>query len=144
VRELLGKKVLEGLVVENDQTGETGTLEVRALFVFIGADPHTSWLGDRLALDEKGFVLTGHDAARAAGSGWDPGHPPLPLETSRPGVLAVGDVRSGSIKRVASAVGEGSMAIRLVYEHLGAIGGAAQDGQSPEAWASVSLSSSGV
>jgi thioredoxin reductase (NADPH) len=107
VRELLGERRLEGVVVEDLDTAERRTLEVRDLFVFIGADPHTEWLDGHVALDDKGFVLTGPDA------GAD-----LVLETSLPGVLAVGDVRSGSIKRVASAVGEGSMAVRLVHEHL--------------------------
>jgi thioredoxin reductase (NADPH) len=82
------------------------------LFVFIGAAPHTQWLGDEVALDERGFILTGPQAAR------DGERQPQILETSRLGVFAVGDVRSGSIKRVASAVGEGSMAVRLAYEHL--------------------------
>jgi thioredoxin reductase (NADPH) len=107
VRELLGERRLEGVVVEDLDTAERRTLAVRDLFVFIGADPHTEWLDGHVALDDKGFVLTGPDA----GAG-------LVLETSLPGVLAVGDVRSGSIKRVASAVGEGSMAVRLVHEHL--------------------------
>ena len=107
VRELLGERRLEGVVVEDLDTAERRTLEVRDLFVFIGADPHTDWLDGHVALDDKGFVLTGPDA------GAD-----MVLETSLPGVLAVGDVRSGSIKRVASAVGEGSMAVRLVHEHL--------------------------
>jgi thioredoxin reductase (NADPH) len=120
VRELVGSDgALEALVVEDNRTGERSTLESRALFVFIGAMPHTGWLGGRVAKDAKGFILTGDDAATD-------GHQPLPLETSLPGVFAAGDVRSGSIKRVASAVGEGAMAIRLVYEPLAcAPGGAA-------------------
>jgi thioredoxin reductase (NADPH) len=121
VRELLGEDHLEAIEVEQNQTGERDRVEVHALFLFIGADPCTPWLADEIALDPKGFVLTGPDAARAAnGKGeWEhTGREPLLLETSRPGVLAVGDVRSGSIKRVASAVGEGSMAVRLVHEHL--------------------------
>jgi thioredoxin reductase (NADPH) len=113
VRELLGESGLAGVVAEDNLTGARREVEARALFVFIGAEPHTRWLGDEIALDPKGFVLTGRDAAPAAEAG-----APLPLETSRPGIFAVGDVRSGSIKRVASAVGEGSMAVRLVHEHL--------------------------
>jgi thioredoxin reductase (NADPH) len=112
VRELVGERALEAVVVEDDRTGERRPVEARALFVFIGADPCTGWLVGQVALDRKGFVLTG----RAAGG--PPGHEPLLLETSLPGVVAVGDVRSGSIKRVASAVGEGAMAVRLVHEHL--------------------------
>ncbi|HEX4720055.1 MAG TPA: FAD-dependent oxidoreductase [Thermoleophilaceae bacterium] len=107
VRELLGHEELEGLVVEDTDRGERTTVEARALFVFTGADPCNGWLGDELALDEGGYVLTG----AAAGSD-------LPLQTSRPGVFAAGDVRSGSVRRVAAAVGEGAMAVRLVHEHL--------------------------
>jgi thioredoxin reductase (NADPH) len=91
------------------------------MFVFVGTEPHTGWLGDAIALDESGYVLTGYDAARAVAEGdeWDGvERPQLLLETSLPGVFAVGDVRHGSIKRVASAVGEGAIAVRLVHEHL--------------------------
>ncbi|MBC6458937.1 FAD-dependent oxidoreductase [Actinomadura sp. HBU206391] len=120
VRELIGEKgSLEALKVENNQSGERSMFQARALFVFIGATPHTDWLAGQLSLDDHGFVLTG-PAADPTGEE-NPsriGRAPLPLETSRPGVFAVGDVRSGSIKRMASAVGEGSMAIRLVHEYL--------------------------
>ena len=91
-------------------------LEARALFVFIGAEPHTRWLADQVALDDDGFVLTGADAAES-GRHRVPWTPAVRAETSS-GVFAAGDVRSGSVKRVASAVGEGSMAVRLVHEHL--------------------------
>jgi thioredoxin reductase (NADPH) len=107
VAELCGDKTLEEVVVEHCQTGERREVPAHHLFVFIGADPHTDWLGDQVALDEHGFVLTGPDVGR-----------PLLLEASKPGIFAVGDVRHGSIKRVASAVGEGSMAIRLVHSHF--------------------------
>ena len=107
---------LEGVEVEDNRTGERRTIPARALFVFIGAAPARGWLDVQLALDEGGYVLTG-DERRCARTG-RPGRRPLPLETSRPGVFAVGDVRSGSIKRVASAVGEGAMAVRLVHQHL--------------------------
>ncbi|MEA2231088.1 MAG: thioredoxin reductase [Solirubrobacteraceae bacterium] len=119
VRELLGDKTLEAVVVEHNATGERDALKARSMFVFIGAKPHTSWLGGLVDLDEGGYIHTGRDAAAAvAGNGEGPFHEPLLLETSQPGMFAVGDVRSGSIKRVATAVGEGSMAVRLVYEHL--------------------------
>ena len=108
-----GGKTLEALVVENHRTNERRRIPANALFVFIGATPHTSWLGDEVALDEKGFVLTGPAAAAAGGP-----RDCMLLETSRPGILAAGDVRSGSIKRVASAVGEGAMAVRLVHDHF--------------------------
>jgi thioredoxin reductase (NADPH) len=117
VRELVGDGgELQGLVVEDKRTDEQRQLAARALFVFIGADPHVEWLAGRLALDDHGFILTG---APAAANGAVPAdREPAPLETSLPGVFAAGDVRSGSIKRVASAVGEGAMAVRLVHDHL--------------------------
>jgi thioredoxin reductase (NADPH) len=115
VRELQGDDWLEGVVVQDRGTGATRELQATALFVFIGADPYTDWLNGCVALDRHGFVLTGPEARPADGD-----RPPLLLETSLPGVLAVGDVRHASIKRVASAVGEGAMAVRLVHEHLGA------------------------
>ncbi|MFL5827801.1 MAG: FAD-dependent oxidoreductase [Thermoleophilaceae bacterium] len=119
VRELTGEHgMLRAVVAENTETGERRTLPARALFVFIGAHPHTQWLGDQIALDDHGFILTGPAAANASNGGWIAGREALPLETSRPGVFAAGDVRAGSIKRLASAVGEGSMAVRLVHEHL--------------------------
>ena len=115
VRELLGSRTLEALVVEDNKTGERRRIQARALFVFIGAVPHTGWLAGRVRLDEDGFIVTGED---------DPafeqtvGRKPFVLETSLPGVFAAGDVRSGSIKRVAAAVGEGAMAARFMYQQL--------------------------
>ncbi len=118
VRELEGDGTLRGVIVENNLTGERRRLAASALFVFIGAEPHTEWLQGHVALDSRGFVLTGPAAAEALrAEGREPA-PPLLLETTSRGVLAVGDVRSGSIKRVASAVGEGSMAVRLVHAFL--------------------------
>jgi thioredoxin reductase (NADPH) len=113
VRELEGDARLEALRVEDNRTGEQRTVAARRVFVFIGAEPYTGWLGGHVALDDRGYVLTGADAP-----GHDSGHEPLVLESSLPGVLAVGDVRHGSVKRVASAVGEGAMAVRMVHEHL--------------------------
>jgi thioredoxin reductase (NADPH) len=84
------------------------------LFILIGAEPYTAWLAGTVGRDRWGFVLTGPDT----GEGWPLERPPFPLETSRPGVFAVGDVRHGSIKRVASAVGEGSICIHMVHEYL--------------------------
>jgi thioredoxin reductase (NADPH) len=116
VRELCGRDTLEALVVEDNRTGDRERIEARALFVFIGAAPHTQWLGENAALDSGGYILTGPDAGNGDTSD---DRVPLMLETSLPGVFAAGDVRSGSIKRVASAVGEGSIAIRMVHERLG-------------------------
>ncbi|AZM92355.1 MULTISPECIES: FAD-dependent oxidoreductase [Streptomyces] len=119
VRGVRGQEKLESLTVEDNASGERRELRAAALFVFIGARPRTDWLEGVLALDEKGFVLTGADAqAVADASRWDSlGRDPLLLETTLPGVFAAGDVRSGSVKRVASAAGEGAMAIRFVHEH---------------------------
>jgi thioredoxin reductase (NADPH) len=108
VRELAGAHgSLEAIVVEDNHTGERRRLDTRHLFVFIGAEPHARWLEAQLALDDRGFVLTGQAAAAR-----------LPLESSWPGVFAAGDVRSGSVKRVASAVGEGAMAVQMVHQHI--------------------------
>jgi thioredoxin reductase (NADPH) len=115
VRELLGSDSLEAVAAMDTHTGDRCTLAARAMFVFIGAAPHTGWLGSQLALDENGFVLTGEDLPRSPADA-APGWRPLPLETSWPGVFAAGDVRSGSVKRVASAVGEGAMAVRMAHE----------------------------
>jgi thioredoxin reductase (NADPH) len=111
---LHGDGNLQALTVADRADGSRRVLDVRALFVFIGADPHTEWLQGALALDRSGFILTG----RRAPTPDQPGPGQLPLETSVSGVFAAGDVRSGSIKRVASAVGEGSMTVRLVHDYL--------------------------
>jgi thioredoxin reductase (NADPH) len=118
VRELVGDGgVLEAVVIENATTRERRTLPGRELMVFIGADPCTAWLEGTVELDSGGYVRTGFEVAgRKAFDGL--GRDPLPLETSAPGVFAAGDVRRGSVQRVASAVGEGAMAVRLVHEHL--------------------------
>ena len=120
VREIHGDAVLAGLTVEETRAGERRDLDVGGLFIFIGADPCTEWLDGQLAKDDDGFLLTGGDLD-VTHLDVDPingGRPPMPLETSLPGVFAVGDGRTGSIKRVASAVGEGSMSVRLVHQYL--------------------------
>jgi thioredoxin reductase (NADPH) len=115
IRELLGDESLDGILVENLDSGERRRLAVRELFVFIGAEPCTGWLEGVVSLDGHGYVLTGSDAAPPTREG----EAPLGLlETGVPGILAAGDVRSGSIKRVASAVGEGAMAVRLAYAQI--------------------------
>jgi thioredoxin reductase (NADPH) len=105
------------VTVADTRSGERTQLPARALFVFIGASPHTEWLERQLATDRAGFLLTGRDVQSEDLAEFD-GDGPLFLETSRPGIFAVGDVHSGSIKRVASAVGEGSMAVRLIHQRL--------------------------
>jgi thioredoxin reductase (NADPH) len=121
IRELVGEERLEGLVVEDNRSDTRRTLGARSLFVFIGADANTGWLQGAVEIDERGFILTGRalEGSALEGPVWQglPREPYL-LETSLPGVFAAGDVRSGSIKRVASAVGEGSMAVRLVHQYL--------------------------
>jgi thioredoxin reductase (NADPH) len=120
VVELGGERELESVTIADNRSGERTVLPARALFVFIGASPHTEWLEGQLAADDAGFLLTGSDLQGAAIAEFD-GDRPLFLETSRPGIFAVGDVHSGSIKRVASAVGEGAMAVRLIHQRLAAL-----------------------
>jgi thioredoxin reductase (NADPH) len=122
VRELVADVELRGIVAEDNHGGGRRILEARALFVFIGADPQVSWLEDKLALDDGGFILTGAVLTAADGTKWPLGRAPFPLETSQPGVFAAGDVRSGSVKRVTAAAGEGSMTVRLVHEPLEDLG----------------------
>jgi thioredoxin reductase (NADPH) len=88
-----------------------------ALFIFVGQAPRTSWMQGVVRRDERGFVLTGADLGTPPPD-WPLDVPPLPLETSVPGIFAAGDVRHGSIKRIASSVGEGAMAVRFVHERL--------------------------
>jgi thioredoxin reductase (NADPH) len=120
VRELVGERgQLETVRVEDTEDGSRSTLPARELMVFIGADPCTGWLAGTVALDSGGYVRTGPDAAAGSDDAdRDQRRVPALLETNIPGVFAAGDVRSGSTKRVASAVGEGAMAVRLVHEHL--------------------------
>ena len=99
----------------NNKTGERRVIETPALFSFIGATPRSDWLPDTIERDEKQFVRTGPDLARSGR--WREPRPPCVLETSQPGVFAAGDVRSGSTKRVASAIGEGAMAITCVHNY---------------------------
>jgi thioredoxin reductase (NADPH) len=114
-----GRQRLEGLTLRDRHTGATRTVPASAMFVLIGAEPRTDWLDGVVQRDERGYVLTGRDLRAGKGpGGWPLARQPLPLETSLPGVFAAGDVRYRSIKRVASAVGEGSIAVQLVHEYL--------------------------
>ncbi len=117
---LIGESALTGLIVTDTRTDDSHELPAKALFVFIGAQPSTGWLRGLAALDEHGFVLTGPAAAIPAARmrAPEPASPRSALETTLPGLFAAGDVRSGSTKRVASAVGEGAMAVHLVHERM--------------------------
>jgi len=115
-----GTGCLESLTLSDRLSGTTQTVPATAVFVLIGAEPRTQWLPDAIVRDRWGFVVTGNDLL-AGGHGpgnWPLPRPPLLLESSLPGVFAVGDVRRGSVKRVASAVGEGSVVIRLIHDYL--------------------------
>jgi thioredoxin reductase (NADPH) len=121
VREVEGAWRLEGVVVEDLITSTRRTIAATALFVLIGAEAHTQWLAESIELDSHGFIVTGPDLsgqARNAPAWGKLGRDPYLLEASLPGVFAVGDVRSSSVKRAAAAVGEGSIAIRFATEHL--------------------------
>jgi thioredoxin reductase (NADPH) len=115
----LGSWRLEGLVLRRRTDGATEEVPAAALFVMIGAEPHTDWLAG-VERDDQGYILTGHDLLGRDGlpAGWPHRRPPLLLETSIPGVFAAGDVRHRSVKRVASAVGEGAAAVQLVHQYL--------------------------
>jgi thioredoxin reductase (NADPH) len=116
IRRMLGDQRLEGVEVEDTRAATTRRIDAAGVFSFIGAAPRTAWLPPHIQADAKGFVLTGRglaaslDGTRASEL--------ASLETSHPGVFAAGDVRHGSVKRVASAVGEGAMAIMFVHQYL--------------------------
>jgi thioredoxin reductase (NADPH) len=117
---LEGDNHLNSAYWRNGKTGQTEKHEISHIFVMTGADPNTHWLNGCMALDSKGFIKTGPDLLPEdlGAAGWPLTRPPYLLETSLPGVFAVGDVRGGSIKRVASAVGEGSIAISFIHKVL--------------------------
>jgi thioredoxin reductase (NADPH) len=116
IRRMKGGTHLECIDIADSKTGREWTVQTPGVFSFIGAEPRTGWLPAEIERDEKGFVRTG--AAMARSQYWTAARQPFMLETSRRGVFAAGDVRSGSVKRVASAVGEGAMAVQFVHEYL--------------------------
>jgi thioredoxin reductase (NADPH) len=115
-----GDSRLESLELRDLQTGTSEETEAGALFVFIGQEPRTDWVADVVARDEQGFILSGADLGGRP-EGWNLERAPFPLETSVPGIFVAGDVRFGSVKRVASATGEGAMAVRFIHEHLASL-----------------------
>jgi thioredoxin reductase (NADPH) len=112
-----GEVRLECIVLRDTQTGTTSSVATNMLFALIGSEPNTDWLEGSIARNPKGFVMTGPELQRA--SLWAEDRPPKLYEASMPGVFAVGDVRHNSVKRLASAVGEGSVAVSMVHEYLG-------------------------
>ena len=120
VAEAIGDKKLECITIENLTTGERKTYEAGALFIFIGARPVTDWIKLNIFKDTKGFIETGRDLLKSENFKkiWKLDRDPYPLETCLPGIFSAGDVRAGAMNRVASAVGEGAMAIKLVHEYL--------------------------
>lgn len=120
VIEVHGEDHLEEVSIHCSVSGETNRVPAASLFIFIGAVPHTDWLEGTVARDERGFILSGADLVRDGKRprGWTPDRDPALLETNVPGVFVVGDVRKGSVKRVASGVGEGSIAISFVHQYL--------------------------
>ena len=123
VSEVLGKNRLECINIKNTETGELKTDEAAALFIFIGARPVTDWIKLNILKDSKGFIETGRDLFKYESfkKAWKIDRDPYLLETCIPGIFSAGDVRAGAMNRVASAVGEGAMAIKLVHEYLSGI-----------------------
>ncbi len=116
IQRMEGNSHLQSVEIVDNNTGQRRTVETPATFSFIGATPRTDWLPAEIERDAKGFVRTG--PALVQSTHWTPARPPFFLETSHAGVFAAGDVRSGSVKRVASAVGEGAMSVQFVHEYL--------------------------
>jgi thioredoxin reductase (NADPH) len=120
-----GESNLQSLTVRNRQTQQERTVPASALFIFIGAIPHTAGICADIQCDSHGFILSGPDLMREgnkAPQGWQLERPPYLLETSVPGVFVAGDVRHGSMKRVASAVGEGAIAVSWIHRYLSKVG----------------------
>jgi thioredoxin reductase (NADPH) len=123
VIEAHGEKHLDAITVFDASTGKKEKIRTNSLFIFIGAEPHTEWLENVVQRDDHGFILTGPDLAKLGGEGHQPpGWPldrdPFWLESSVPGIFAAGDVRHGSVKRVAAGVGEGATAVRFIHQYL--------------------------
>jgi thioredoxin reductase (NADPH) len=124
-----GDGTLESITLAERANDTVKEVPAAALFIMIGGEPHTDWLPDEIARDAQGYLITGRDLLEQPELHWNHDREPLPLETSMPGVFAAGDVREGSIKRVASGVGEGATVVRLVHEHLRAHEPSARQGK---------------
>lgn len=121
VSEVRGERTLHSFILTNTKTGEQRFFKASGLFIFIGADPNTNWLANSIKLDSHGFILTGSDLVQDSHKtteAWPLERQPLLLETIIPGIFAAGDVRHGSVKRIAAGVGEGSTAIQLIHDYL--------------------------
>jgi thioredoxin reductase (NADPH) len=120
VAEVHGDTHLEEISVLCSDTSKVERVPASAMFIFIGASPRTDWLANTIERDERGFVLTGADLMQGGQhpKGWSLDRDPFLLETNVPGIFAVGDVRHGSVKRVASGVGEGSVAVQFIHQYL--------------------------
>jgi thioredoxin reductase (NADPH) len=120
IAEVHGDSHLEEISILCSDTSKVERVTATSVFIFIGALPQTEWLGDAVERDERGFILTGPDLIRAGDrpKGWSLDRDPFLLETNVPGIFAVGDVRHGSVKRVASGVGEGSVAVQFIHQYL--------------------------
>ncbi len=116
----MGEKQLEAITIRNHNTNEIETVSASALFIFIGAVPHTELVADVVERNRAGFIITGPDLIRGGQrpKGWTLKRDPFLLETSVPGIFATGDVQQGAIRRVAAAVGQGSSAINFVHKYL--------------------------
>ena len=123
VKEVYGQDHIHGVCLQNNETGDSKRTDVSALFIFIGAKPATEWIGSSMYRTDRGYLETGRDLTRRKlfKKGWKIDREPYLLETCIPGVFAAGDVRAGAMNRVASAVGEGAMAIKFVHEYLATI-----------------------
>jgi thioredoxin reductase (NADPH) len=124
----MGDSRLECVAIRNRADGSIDEVDAHAIFIFIGADANTGWLPKEVICDERGYVCTGRDVTDLMPEGWPLERDPYLLETSVPGIFAAGDVRHGSIKRVAAGVGEGSTAIAFVHEHLAELAARREEG----------------
>jgi len=113
-----GEESLESITLADRAAETVEEVPASALFIMIGGEPHTEWLPGEMVRDSHGYLVTGRQLFDSPDSAWECGREPLTLETSIPGVFTAGDVRQGSFKRVAAAVGEGATVVRLVHEHL--------------------------